>query len=171
MKKLVSLVLVLGLVSLAPAGLRTLQFEKGGNSVGIHSDDSDGYNVMLMYTPTLTGTVILTPMAAAGDLSYIVDYGVVDSADMELPLGLVHAWEINVASSQKGVLQPGIGCVATFDGVKLGDVDMGLGRIDLVDGSSPTDGGSPTIFGTAFVIPEPASMLLLGLGGLFLRRK
>jgi len=104
-------------------------------------------------------------MAAAGDLSYIEDCGVVDSADMKLPLGLVHAWEINVASSKGGVLQPGIGCVATFDGVKLGDVDMGLGRIDLVDGSSPT------IFGTAFVIPEPASMLLLGLGGLFLRRK
>jgi hypothetical protein len=42
---------------------------------------------------------------------------------------------------------------------------MGLGRIDVI--AYDLSG----ILATAYVIPEPASMLLLGLGGLFLRRK
>ncbi len=170
MKKLLSLILVLGMVSLAGAGLRSLQRE-GENAVSVVSDDSGAYNVLLAYSPSLVATLELTPMAAAGDKSYIKDYDLQNMGDYDLPeLGVAHVWEINIASSQAGVLQPGAGCVATFDGVKLGDVDMGLGRIDLLD-SNALDDGTLEILGSAFVIPEPASMLLLGLGGLFLRRK
>ncbi len=162
MKKLLVLALVLSVASLASAGISLVV---NGTAVEVTADVVDGYNVLLLASsPALDG--VAPVLAAAGDtnLSYVAAYGVMDSADLGLALGLTDIYEINIAGTPPTVPVAGVHAVADY-GVTLGAVDAGLGSITLVDSNSLA------ILGQAFVVPEPATMVLLGLGALVLRRK
>jgi len=163
MKKLVSLILILGMVPLASAGL-TLTV--ANNVATIHSDSVDAWAALVTVTVGLGEVTALTQQGNLS-LSKNENFGVVSGEDLGFPeLGMVTVYDISVAGSVGEVIIPGAQYTVTLpQGMKLGNTDMGMGRIDVL--AYDLSG----IIATAYVIPEPASMLLLGLGGLFLRRK
>lgn len=166
MKKLLVLALVLSVASLATAGLT---LGTAGSTASIVSDNADAYNIAISWTSTLdVASAGLTAMAAAGNLSEVQDFGVNDmGAAFGLPqLGIQQVYAVNVASSTAGVLQPGAGYEVTFNGIAgFGETDMGMGQVNLIDSTSGA------LVASAYVVPEPATMALLGLGALVLRRK
>jgi len=160
MKKLVMLALVMGIASLASAGLVI-----NGNQLHITGEASNSNVMLLASAPALAGFEPVLTADGTGNLSYVAAYGVMDSADLGLALGMVDVYEINVASSTAGVIKAGVQAAATYSVLGFGAVDMGLGSVTLVDSNTMA------VLGQAFVVPEPATMVLLGLGALVLRRK
>jgi hypothetical protein len=161
MKKLLVLSLVLSVASLATAGL---SLSAAGDTATVVSDDDQAYVAFVAYTDGLPGAVALTP-AGAQNLSYLNDYGVNPGYYFGIADPLVQVYGFSVASSTVGAVQSGDHLTATFAGLELGAVDQGLGSVYLLAEDSVT------ILGTAYVTPEPATMGLLGLGALLLRRK
>jgi hypothetical protein len=163
MKKLLSLVLVLGMVSMAGAGL---SLTTAGNVATVHSDSVDAWAALVTVSAGLGEVAELTTLGQLS-LSKNENLGVMSGADLGFPeLGDVTVYDVSVGGSVGEVIIPGAHYTIRLpEGIELGDTDMGLGRIDVI--AYDLSG----ILATAYVIPEPASMLLLGLGGLFLRRK
>ena len=160
MKKFLVLALVCGIASLASAGLAI-----SGSGTGVEiSDVLTEYNVLLMASsPALDGAVpVLTP-AGTDNLSYVSAYGAFDTTSFGVA-GINDVYEINVAGTTGAVVSGAVHATADY-GVQLGLVDAGLGQINLLDSNTLA------ILGTAYVVPEPATMALLGLGALVLRRK
>lgn len=172
MKKLLILTLVMGLASTANATLTLVssagnQLNEGDTTmIGIYNDvvgAGQGSGTFVMITETTLGkwtgvsNGYVPPAPAAPEL---IHYGVVDPGT---GVGTVDLFEANLIKIPS--VDPwGEGVVADFEFecLGIGDVTVTLLADDL---STPLD----TI--TIEQIPEPFTFGLLGLGGLFLRRR
>ena len=165
MKKMLILMLVLGFASTASASLVLLSVDgatAAGDTVQILegatitlSVISDGPDPWLMEVSTLVSGATLglpTATAAAGGMADYADYSDATMWDYELATG--------------GVISlPTAGVQWTMDLTAVAPRDSQF-TVDLGEyGAAPADS---ILFE---VIPEPVSILLLGLGGLFLRRR
>ena len=162
MKKLLVLTLLLSVASLATAGI---SLSTAGNVASGDSDDNLAYVAFIAYSDFLDPAAVALTPAGTGDLSYLNDYGVNPGFYFGLADPLLQVYGFSVASSTVGAVQPGDHLTAVFAGLELGAVDEGLGSVYLLAEDSVT------VLGTAYVTPEPATMALLGLGALVLRRK
>ena len=160
MKKLLTLLLILGMVATANATLSsslTGDDNVGAGSVALNitpsSDQADTYMVI-----TIQGSATLT--SALGDdcpadseiVGTMADFG------LDTTYGDGDVWSM---TSYTSTYPTGVWIDADYTGAVVGDV---LTARESVDGSSWTTLGSITI-------PEPATMALLCLGGLLLRKK
>jgi len=153
MKKLLSLVLVLGLASLASAGL---SFVKTSDvSATLSSDNTLPYNVYLIVEQT--GNAYQIDFTSAGNPAGTSEVGAVEE------YGDGFDWILLTIAS----LDPARPLLA---GEQL--------IFTIADPAIPTivqiynsEGDTPLSEAITLGIPEPASLALLGLGGLLLRRK
>ena len=158
MKKMLTLVLVLAIASLANAGLYTA-------------------------SSTQPFVITLTAADAAAAADAFIDYTPLVAAGLNVNLATITPGAASVANL--------FVFTAAVDGADVYSVAMGhtadwasgavLATIDL-NGAAPNVGSTPvtlnlldadlnTIGSVSVMIPEPITMALLGIGGLFFRRK
>jgi len=161
-KKLLVLMLVLGLVSVANAvlsltvdggdsGAETTIIPSDDIVVGIYSDNSIGYGCWILFYDGAR-TIHARQPFPMGDLS---------SIGLQGHYANYNYYYVTVADSQ-GNLVPGIGFEVDYHADGLDDI-----LVELYDESYTT------ILDTLVVhqVPEPITIALLGLGGLLLRRR
>lgn len=162
MKKMLMLVLILAMASLASA---TVTMSVSSNTVGVgdnitisvSSDDAAAY---MKYLDMVKGTATLgavTIYPAAGYDAAVVDYSTGSLYDLEL-----NAVELDTLTLQPVTAGLHFSVVATATG-NVNDTFT----IELLNGGTYAVEDTETVT----IIPEPITMALLGLGGLFLRRR
>jgi hypothetical protein len=175
MKKLLVLALVLSVVGLANAGLSIDYVDGkvvvsndesmlGGISVGVASDSIDITGAVLTLRE---GIPPVAPAAVPAITVYtateLADFGIVgvNGGTVQLVWG--------DAETDPTKANPA-GMWFSFDlaGYAKGDASNYLVKLDLTDLDVNALGGEGQ---SLFLTPEPMTMLLLGLGGLFLRKK
>jgi len=159
MKKLLILMLVLAMASLASAtvtvSVSSNEVAVGGTiTISVSSDTTLDY---VKYLDMVKGTATwgaCTILPAAGTEAQVVDYTTTTNFDYEL-----------TAAQYSGNVTPGVHftLVATATGI----VDDTF-TIELLSGNSPYGVEDSE---TVTIVPEPATMLILGLGSLLLRRR
>jgi len=164
MKKVLILTLVLGMASTANALI--VELGAGGVTNGAGADmettlsvievvsDADAIPyVRAIFCPdtTLVDVTGITILLNAGSDATVDDYGDALGAN-------THAYVISAND-----LSPPLDSIVA--GIQFNMSTTGMGQIQLLS----EDLG--TIEDTITIVPEPASMLLLGLGGLLLRRR
>ncbi len=166
MKKLLVLMLVLGLASAANAVL-SLSVNGGAAPsditiavsdtlvIDVTSSTSNAYAVLL-YVFDYDNRTLSNPRTTRGDLSAVYYYG----PPTYMPPTYPQYFAIAIADS--GGLTPGTGFEVDYLATAAGDV-----LITLNDYTTGAVIESLTIHQT----PEPMTIALLGLGGLFLRRR
>jgi hypothetical protein len=163
MRKLLVLVLVLGIASVANAALTIDEgagsaLPDGTLTIGIVSDDTSSWYGLLVIDPGGDGSLTNgVDLAAAGDLGSI----------------MIFTYDIGI----------GFGYDMTADGLTVlpsagTQFEVDWDTTGLMAGDSATislyaNGNTDTAVDTAVVtvIPEPMTVALLGLGGLFLLRR
>jgi len=171
MKKLMVLSVVLAAAGLASAALVNVSLVPEGNTVGIHSDSDLAWPAIIIWDADLK--VIDWAFTPKGErnLSKTEDAGNQNRADFGWGDGQARVLMLTAGSSDKtNMLEPGIQWQVKFDlapGLYFSKEDMGLGlgRVDLISEDFST------FLDTVYVVPEPMTMGLLGLGALFLRRR
>lgn len=171
MKKLMVLSVVLAAAGLASAALVNVSLVPEGNTVGIHSDSDLAWPAIIIWDADLE--VIEWAFTPKGDrnLSKTKDAGTWERAEFGWGEGLIRMLQVNAGSSDPANKpEPGIQWQVKFDlapGLYFSKEDMGLGlcRVDLISEDFST------FLDTVYVVPEPMTMGLLGLGALFLRRR
>jgi len=161
MKKFLVLALVLGLATMATAGdlaaIADMGYTVIGDTVTITTTGSVA-NFNLQLSPD-AGT--LTAGNASTNFGYVSD-GVPDLAET----GIMGA--AGAVTSVPPVYQTGTLYTFTYDGtelVTLGDSILGTSSVQWENDDVIS------LVGATITIPEPMTIALLGLGGLFLRRK
>jgi hypothetical protein len=162
MKKLIVLLLVLGIASLANATLSATPFTYGNVTWSVvndqlvgHGDSKGTYDGGLVPSATITPDPTLTP---AGLPTY--DTGKKQGGDLASISGIASIpGGYYTYAADSGVGDQIVGDWFVFD-------LSGEQTVDVYDTSS----GANKV-GTITIVPEPATLALLGLGGLLLRRR
>jgi hypothetical protein len=157
MKKLLVLVMVLGMVSMANAALTDIlsdiELHLSGTTlsvVGVDAGAESSWSQAGLYVNS--GGNVSSPLnsyAAAGDLRAIQQWTGWNGVD------------ITIGQGMGDPITTGVWFDMAYDG-DVGDT------FDIYDYTQST---TTTPVGTLSVIPEPVTIALLGLGGLFLRRR
>lgn len=158
MKKMLVLALVLGIASLASAtvtvSVSSNTVAVGGTvTVSVSSDNTDGY---VKYLDMVKGTATLgtvSKLPAAGAQADVIDY----STGTLYDIGLTAADFTNT---------PTAGIHFTVLATATGNVGDTF-TLDLLNDQTFDVASTQTVT----IIPEPVTMALLGIGGLFLRRR
>jgi hypothetical protein len=169
MKKLLIFILVLGLSSLANATMTNIEISIDGATVGASYDVLTGDTISVeMYSNnedpgsgylglednalyTLTNQAVTTNAGDQGGYTSYSYYGYTEIM-------------VVVSKTASGTITPGVMFMVDFNaGSSTGTVDVYL---------ASDESGYPTVDTlTINIIPEPMTIALLGLGGLFLRRR
>ncbi len=171
MKKLMVLSVVLAAAGLASAALVNISLVPEGNAVGVNSDSSSAWVGMIAWSSDLEVIEYGFTPGGAKNLSSNDDFGNQNRADFGWGDGQARVVQIIAGSSvAEDPLVPGIQWIATFNLApgqyfSKEDMGLGLGRVDLYSEDITT------LLDTVYVVPEPMTMGLLGLGALFLRRR
>jgi len=159
MKKLLILVLVLGMATTAGAALSLVedQFDTIGNTVivTVISDDTSGWQGYIGFDYTVVGVSGCVATSKAGE----------DAIVTSDPYGWAGWYEIEAADDSEPFdsVQPGVQFEISVYIANVGDIYT----IDLYASDWTTILDSCT----AMEVPEPMTIALLGLGGLFLLRR
>jgi hypothetical protein len=160
MKKLLVLVLVLGMSVMANAAVINFAGDNtpGAGNVSISVSNIgewlDGFMVV-----TIQGAGTLTSQKGPAAPTEAALAGTMAEFDLATTYGNGDVWTMISSTS---VYPSGVWINAAYAGAVAGDVLTA--RVSL-DGATWTDLGSITI------VPEPATMVILALGGLLFRRK
>ena len=180
MKKFVIVMLVLGMASMATAGLT---FTDGSDidpaasktlSLTAAMADNSDYEYYLVVAQTALGTIgagtEVAGMGSATDDMTTYYYGFYKD-------GALYYAGVTSSPAYDPTVSAAYGYVGDYGGVPINGVAIsniaftyaaGGGTISLLTSS---DGASYSLAQTINVIPEPATIALLGLGGLLLRRR
>ena len=158
MKKLLALVLVLSVAPLASANF-SLTANGGTFSISSDADAAQAFYVLVstdIAEPTFENLV-------GGSLSDVTSYGTMAASSFNVTsiAGDAYVWKVNFADSTALIPAGAWGTYTATDGSIFQE---GTGAVEVI-----TDGFAPV--GTLAVVPEPATMALLSLGALALRRK
>ena len=161
MKKLLMLILVLGIASTANALVVSISPDGTGTSttLTISSDTFNvGYDYFLVVSDNTNGDIsAITATADAGGDSVVTSYGAAAGYD---DAWQVKAQDLNAATPHADDIEIGTHFNVTINYTGGGSALL----IELVNGNL-------TQLDTYTVTPEPMTIALLGLGGLFLRRR
>ena len=153
MKKLLVLTLVLGMASLASAGLTyvsgdvTWTLDMGaGTLTGVSSSDAQYSEYLWITVGDVAGTTVYDAAGDAGSIT--TPYGTIAGYEQYY---LVNAEQV---APENSLMAAGTWFVFNFE--------PGTSEVTVLDGT-----GTEVLS----AIPEPATMVLLGLGALVLRRK
>ena len=173
MKKVLILMLVLGMTSLASAGIVVVTPDMVSGSIETDPIDVEVVQQAFFMGITGAGAISNETLVYTGNLSAITDFTGMDAgltAGIDAAIaayapgaGLVGGATTQIlmielfdGTSPPGTPPPVVGQLVTFD---AGDVEAYL-----------LDADNLGVF-SAVAIPEPITFALLGLGGLFLRRR
>ena len=169
MKKLLVLSLILGVASLASAGIELRPQEDASAGFVLYNTDGTSWDVYLGVSDGLAITATAITPDNLGTNRKFNSIGTF-SWDGTVPgqtIGVATTYAVGVTDTN-GLMPVGAAAkvdVALAAGQYWSTEDMGLGlgmaEIGTLDGT----------MSTLYVVPEPMTMALLGLGGLFLRRR
>lgn len=169
MKKLLVLMMVLGLASTANAALTSIEIYADGSAAGstievvtsgsitlqiYSSNDDSGLAYLDIYDNGLYTYTAPTFTTNAGDSGGAVDTGTYEG---------YNSLEVTVSATTSGTITPGV----MMEVVVTAGTGTGSVGIRLVEGAGYTTVDTTTLN----IVPEPVTIALLGLGGLFLRRR
>ena len=167
MKKLLVLTLVLGVASLATAGLSV--GTNGSDTFSIDSDAAGSADIYVVVDAALGADLVYTNVAG-GTLSESTDYDGLFGGpfnpsllDLTVPGDPLSYIELATIANSPDALLAGLWANVQVSGVSF--VDAGIAAAWIVDS------GTGAVIDTAYIVPEPATMAILGLGALLMRRK
>jgi len=178
MKKLLTLFLVLGLSSMASALTVNLSLD-GSNAMGTTMDVDEGdvgvaislsvicdtggtgyYTYAQLVDDDKAAYINVAFTAKAGDMAGVTDMSVYTPGYI--------TWNLTASGSPSGL--PQAGKQFTFDLTPSTDLEVG-DTFDFWITVPNDDNLTRTHTVTVTIVPEPMTILLLGIGGLFLRRR
>ena len=167
MKKILVLMLVLGMASMATAGLSIVT--DGSDTFTIDSDAAGNADIYIIVDSALGYDLVYTNIIGGG-MSSSMDYDVMFGGPFDpmanlaitdtLPISYVE--QATLAESPPAELPAGVWASVQVTGVSFVSSGTAVAWI--------YDTGTTSLIDTAY-IPEPMTLALLGLGGLFLRRR